>query len=57
MEHINVLKKADGTAFTKSELADAAWFFIDRDEAGSYVGAIKGSNILYGLKMRVRFAL
>ncbi len=45
MEHINVLKKADGTAFTKTELADAAWFFIDRDDAGSYVGAIKGSNI------------
>ncbi len=45
MEHINVLKKADGTAFTKAELADAAWFFIDRDDAGSYIGAIKGSNI------------
>lgn len=45
MEHINVLKKADGTAFSKTELADAAWFFIDRDEAGSYIGAIKGSNI------------
>ncbi len=45
MEHVNVLKKADGTAFTKSELADAAWFFIDRDNAGSYIGAIKGTNI------------
>lgn len=45
MEHINVLKKADGTAFNKTELADAAWFFIDRDDAGSYVGAIKGSNL------------
>jgi hypothetical protein len=45
MEHINVLKKADGTAFSKTELADAAWFFIDRDEAGSYIGAIKGANI------------
>ena len=45
MEHINVLKKANGDAFTKSELADAAWFFIDRDDAGSYIGAIKGSNI------------
>ena len=45
LEHINVLKKADGTAFTKTELADAAWFFIDRDNAGSYIGAIKGSNI------------
>ncbi len=45
MEHVNVLKKANGDAFTKSELADAAWFFIDRDDAGSYIGAIKGSNI------------
>ena len=45
MEHVNVLKKANGTAFTKAELADAAWFFIDRDDAGSYIGAIKGSNI------------
>ena len=45
MEHINVLKKADGTAFTKSELDGAAWFFIDRDDAGSYVGAIKGTNL------------
>ena len=45
LEHINVLKKANGTAFTKTELADAAWFFIDRDDAGSYIGAIKGTNI------------
>ena len=40
-----MLKKANGDAFTKSELAGAAWFFIDRDDAGSYIGAIKGSNI------------
>jgi hypothetical protein len=45
MEHVNTLKKADGTAFSKTELADAAWFFIDRDNAGSYIGAIKGTNI------------
>ena len=45
MEHVNTLKKADGTAFSKAELADAAWFFIDRDNAGSYIGAIKGTNI------------
>ena len=38
-------QKADGTAFSKTELADAAWFFIDRDNAGSYIGAIKGTNI------------
>ena len=45
MRHLNVLKKADGTAFSKTELADAAWFFIDRGAAGSYVGCIKGTNI------------
>ncbi len=45
MKHTNVLKKADGTAFTKTELEDAAWFFIDRATAGSYIGAIKGQNI------------
>ena len=45
LEHVNVLKKANGDAFTKAELADASWFFIDRDNAGSYIGAIKGSNI------------
>jgi hypothetical protein len=45
MRHVNVLKKADGTAFSKSELANAAWFFIDRGAAGSYIGAVKGTNI------------
>ena len=45
MKHTNVLKKANGTAFTKAELDGAAWFFIERDAAGSYIGAIKGANI------------
>jgi len=45
MKFINSLKKADGTKFTKSELADAVWFSINRDEEKSYIGAIKGSNI------------
>ena len=45
MQHTNVLKKANGTAFTKAELDGAIWFFIERDAAGSYVGAIKGSDI------------
>tara|TARA_A100001201_G_scaffold5526_1_gene9802 strand:+ start:825 stop:3362 length:2538 start_codon:yes stop_codon:yes gene_type:complete len=49
-EHINVLKKADGTAFTKTELAGAAWFFIDRDDAGSYIGCVKGSDIFVWTK-------
>ncbi len=45
MQFTNVLKKADGTAFTESELEDAVWFFIERDAEGSYIGAIKGTNI------------
>ena len=45
MKHIEVLKKADGTAFNKSELSGAAWFFIDRGAAGSYIGAIKGADL------------
>ena len=45
MKHTNVLKKANGTAFTKSELANASWFFIERDAAGSYIGCIKGTDI------------
>ena len=45
MQFTNVLKKANGTAFTESELEDAVWFFIERDAAGSYIGAIKGANI------------
>ena len=45
MKHTNVLKKANGTAFTKAELDGAIWFFIERDAAGSYIGAIKGTDI------------
>lgn len=45
MKFTNVLKKANGTAFTKSELSGAAWFYIDRAAAGSYIGCIKGTNI------------
>ena len=45
MQHTNVLKKANGDAFTESELEDAVWFFVERGAAGSYIGAIKGTNI------------
>jgi|TARA_R100001463_G_scaffold1840_3_gene7889 hypothetical protein len=45
MKHTNVLKKADGTAFTKTELDGAVWFFIEREGENSYIGAIKGTNI------------
>jgi len=45
MQFTSVLKKANGTAFTEAELEGASWFFIERDTADSYIGAIKGSNI------------
>ena len=45
MEFTNVLKNGSGTAFTEADLAGAAWFFIERAAAGSYIGAIKGANI------------
>ena len=45
MQFTNVLKKADGTAFTESELDGVVWFFVERDSTGSYIGAIKGANI------------
>ena len=45
MKFTNTLKKADGTNFNKTELDGATWFFIERAAAGSYIGAIKGSNI------------
>ena len=45
MQYTNVLRKANGDAFTESELEDASWFFIDRATAGSYIGCIKGADI------------
>lgn len=45
MKHTNVLRKANGDAYTQSELAGAAWFYIDRATAGSYIGCIKGADI------------
>jgi len=45
MQYTNVLRKANGDAFTESELEDASWFFIDRATAGSYIGCIKGTDI------------
>ncbi len=45
MKFISKLKKQNGTAFTKAELDNAAWFSIDRSSAQSYIGAIKGTNI------------
>jgi hypothetical protein len=45
MQFTSVLQKANGDAFTESELADAAWFFIERAAAGSYIGCIKGTDI------------
>lgn len=45
MQYTNVLRKGNGDAFTKSELENASWFFIDRAAAGSYIGCIKGADI------------
>ena len=45
MKYTNVLRKANGDAYTQSELAGAAWFYIDRAAAGSYIGCIKGTDI------------
>ena len=45
MKYTNVLRKANGDAYTQSELEDAAWFYIDRAAAGSYIGCIKGTDI------------
>jgi len=45
MQFTDVLEKPGGGTFTETEVADAAWFFIERDAEGSYVGAIKGTNI------------
>jgi hypothetical protein len=45
MSYTNQLKKQNGDVFTESELANANWFFIERDAEGSYVGAVVGSNI------------
>ena len=45
MKFTNVLKDAGGLTFDKASLAGAVWFFIERDAAGSYIGAIKGANI------------
>jgi|TARA_R100000030_G_scaffold61562_1_gene46561 hypothetical protein len=45
MKFISKLKKANGTTFTKAELQGAAWFFLDRSDSGSYIGAVKGNNI------------
>ena len=45
MKFTNTLQKADGTNFTETELNGAVWFFMERDAAGSYIGAIKDNNI------------
>jgi hypothetical protein len=45
MKFIEQLKDSGGTPFNKAALDGAIWFSIDRGEATSYVGAIKGTNI------------
>ena len=45
MRFIRTINKEDGTPFTQEELADAAWFFIQRGPDEAYFGAIKGADI------------
>jgi hypothetical protein len=45
MKFIDHLKKTDDTPYTESELEGAVWFFLDRSEETSYIGAIKGTSI------------
>ena len=45
MKFIDHLKDLDDNIYSKADLEDAVWFFLDRSEANSYIGAIKGTNI------------
>lgn len=45
MKYIDRLENLSGTPYTKTDLENAAWFYIDRAAAGSYIGCIKGTNI------------
>jgi len=45
MKFINHLKDTDENVYNKADLENAVWFFLDRSETTSYIGAIKGSNI------------
>ena len=45
MKFIDRLEETNGDVLTESDLEDAAWFYIDRAAAGSYVGCIKGTSI------------
>jgi hypothetical protein len=45
MKHISVLKDSNNTVINTATLVGASWFFIDRSNAGSYIGCIKDANI------------
>ena len=45
MKFIEHLKNTSGNPYSKAALEDAIWFFLDRSETTSYIGAIKGTNI------------
>jgi hypothetical protein len=45
MKFIDKLKNSGGTPFNKTALDGAIWFVLDRGEATSYIGAIKGTNV------------
>ena len=45
MKYIDKLKDAGGSPFNKAALDGAIWTYIDRGANGSYVAAIKGTNV------------
>ena len=45
MKYIDQLKDVGGNPFNKAALEDAIWTYIDRGAGGSYVAAIKGTNV------------
>jgi len=45
MKFIDHLKDLNGNIYDKAALENAVWFFLDRSEATSYIGAIKGTSI------------
>ncbi len=57
MKHTNVLKKANGTAFTKAELDGATGFLLNVMLLGLMLVLLKVQTFMYGLLLMVRFVL
>ena len=45
MKFIDKIKDSGSTPYNKAALDNATWFTLDRGAFGSYVGAIKGTNV------------